>query len=350
MYRHLMVPLDDSPLSVETIRRAVEFARTLGAKVTFFHAQEDYGATSIGALERVMSPAAFNANMAGHARALLAKAEVVAREAGIGYESLSVRSDRPHEAILGAAERRGCDLIFIASHGRRGIKGLVLGSQTQKVLQHATIPVLVFAVESNFPAVNLVTPLTVIRDEHRSLAAVIHSLEFVAREARESGMPPSFELLHAILYYIRSFPEKLHHPKEDAYLFRKLRERTVEFNDTLDELESQHAVGHRLVDDLERSIAGYESDPAGGFAAFAKAVEQFATNQMQHMALEFKVIVPAARKFLTARDWEEIAAAFGENGDPRFSADTDEEFRQLFARILNLAPERVLATADRNRA
>src|SRR5206468_9099582 len=65
MYRHLIVPLDDSPLSVETVGRAVDLARALGAKVTFFHARADYGASSIGALERVMSPAAFNENVAG---------------------------------------------------------------------------------------------------------------------------------------------------------------------------------------------------------------------------------------------------------------------------------------------
>ena len=350
MYRHLMVPLDDSPLSVETVRQAVELARTLRAKVTFFHAQEDYGATSIGALERVMSPGVFNENMAGEARALLSKAEVVARAAGIPFESLAVTSNRPHEAILGAAQARGCDLIFMASHGRRGIKGLMLGSQTQKVLQQTTIPVLVSAVESNISAADLVTPLTVIADEHRSLAAVIHGLEFVVREAHESGVPPSFELLHAMLHYIREFPEKLHHPKEDAYLFRKLRERTAEFNDTLDDLAWQHVAGHRLVDDLERSIAAYEADSEHGFAAFAQAVREFATNQMQHMALEYKVVIPAARQYLTPQDWEEIATAFGENGDPRFSADTDEEFRQLFARILNLAPARVVANARGNRA
>ena len=90
-----------------------------------------------------MAPATFNEHMAGEARAILAKAEVVAREAGVPHDSFAMTSDRPHEAILDVAEERGCDLIFIASHGRRGIKGLMLGSQTQKVLQHATIPVLV---------------------------------------------------------------------------------------------------------------------------------------------------------------------------------------------------------------
>jgi nucleotide-binding universal stress UspA family protein/hemerythrin-like domain-containing protein len=346
-----MVPLDGSMLSSETVGQAVELARTLGAKVTFFHARSDYGASSIGALERVLSPEAFNEGVAGEARAILAKAEAVARAAKVEHDSVAVTSDRPYEAILGAAETRGCDLVFMASHGRRGLKGLMLGSETQKVLQHTTIPVLVAAVESNLPGLHHSAPLAIIRDEHRSLAAVLHSLEFLVREAREQGKAPSFELLAAMLYYIKAFPEALHHPKENTYLFRKLRARTDALNDTLDELERQHVEGGRLVTELEASIAAYEADPENGFARFAAAVERFADMQWRHMNLETKVILPAALKFLTAEDWAEIAAAFGTNGDPRFSADTDEEFRQLFARILNLAPERVVGgTAGTARA
>jgi nucleotide-binding universal stress UspA family protein/hemerythrin-like domain-containing protein len=347
MYRHLMVPLDDSPLSVDTVGRAVELARTLGAKVTFFHARADYGGTSVGALERVMSPAAFNENVAGEARALLAKAEVVAREAGVAYESIATTSDRPHEAILDAAEARGCDLIFMASHGRRGVKSLMLGSQTQKVLQHTTIPVLVSAVESNAVAPAYAAPAAIIRDEHRSVAAVIHGLQYLVREARNSATPPQIPLLRAMLYYINAFAEKLHHPKEDAYLFNKLRQRTPEFNDTLDELERQHVAGHELVADLEKNLDRYESDASTGFAGFAAAVERFASAQWEHMNLETKVVMPAAQKHLTNEDWAEIGQAFAENGDPRFSVDTDEEFRQLFARILNLAPEHVVGGNSR---
>jgi len=344
MYRHLLVPLDDSPLAGETVRKAVEFARALGARVTFFHAQEDYGASSVGALQRVMSPAVFNENIAGEARAILSKAEVVAREAAVAYDSVAVTSNRPYEAILDTAEARGCDLIFIASHGRRGIKGMMLGSQTQKVLQNTTIPVLVSAIESNIPSGELIAPLATIGDEHRSLAAVIHGLEFLVREARE-GRAPSFVLLRAMFHYIEEFPERLHHPKEDAYLFRKLRARTSEFNDTLAELERQHVEGHETVAELGRSIAAYEADPATGFEPFAATVERFATSQMTHMRLETKVILPAAREHLTADDWTEIESAFADNGDPRFSIDNDEEFRQLFARILNLAPQQVVGGA-----
>jgi nucleotide-binding universal stress UspA family protein/hemerythrin-like domain-containing protein len=348
MYRHLLVPLDDSALAVETVNQAVTLAKTLGAKVTFFHAQADYGASSVGALERVMSPAAFNERVAGEARAILAKAEVVARVAGVVHDTAIMTSDRPHEAILQAAEARGCDLIFIASHGRRGIKGLMLGSQTQKVLQLTTIPVLVSAVESNLPDAQMLAPLTTIRDEHRSLAAVIHGLEFVARQARDHGAPPSFPLLRAMLHYIEAFPEKLHHPKEDAYLFRKLRARTSEFDATLDELERQHVAGRRLVEELARSIDVYEASPLSGLTGFSEAVDRFSTSQIQHMALEAKVIIPAARAHLTPEDWAEIGAAFAANGDPRFSVDNDEEFRELFVRIVNLAQAPVASAPARN--
>lgn len=348
MYRHLLVPLDDSPLTVQTVREAVGFARAVGAKITFFHAREDYGTTSVGALQRVMTPAEFNEGTAGEARAILSKAEVVAREAGVAYASLAVTSNRPYEAILDAAEGQRCDLIFIASHGRRGIRGLVLGSQTQKVLQHTTIPVLVSAVESNVPLPEQMMALAIIGDEHRSLAAVIHGLEFVVREARRSGNPPSFPLLHAMLYYIREFPERLHHPKENAYLFRKLRMRTSEFDATLDELERQHDEGNRLVAELEDSVVRYESDPGSGLRAFAEAAERFANAQMSHMRLETKVILPAARGRLKAEDWTEIGTAFAENGDPRFSIDNNEEFRQLFARILNLVPDEAVGGAPVN--
>ena len=347
MYRHLLVPIDDSVLSVETVRQAVTFAHALGAKVTFFHANADYAATSDGALEHVLSPATFHEHAAGDARALLAKAETVARAAQVAYASVHVTSDRPYAAILDAAERHDCDLIFMASHGQRGIRGLVLGSQTQRVLQHTTIPVLVAAVESNTPAPECAVPLAIIRDEHRSQAAVIHGLEFLVRQTRERGAAPQFPLLRAMVHYIKTFPETLHHPKEDVYLFRKLRLRTTEFDDTLDELQRQHFEGGSLVARMDAALARYEKDPADGFEHFADAVKEFAALESSHMMLESKVIIPAAQKYLTAQDWSELGRAFAQNGDPRFSADADEEYRHLFASILNHAPEEIVGGAAR---
>ena len=345
MFRHVLVPIDDSPLAVEIVRQAVRLASTLGAKVTFFHAKTDYGTSSLGALERVLAPAAFDEHVAGEARAILAKAETVARAAGVAYDSAVMTSDRPHEAILETADARGCDLIVIASHGHRGLKGVMLGSQTQKVLQHTTIPVLVAAVESNLPDNGALGPLALIRDEHRSMAAVLHGFEYLVRQARETATPLSFPLLRAMLHYVKAFPEALHHPKEEAYLFPKLRARTRELDATLDELERQHVEGHALVADLEDAIRAYEADPARGLPRLATAVERFASSQVQHMMLEAKVILPAAGRHLTEEDWTEIGAAFAGNDDPRFAVDNDEAFRQLFVRIQNLLPEQAIGTA-----
>ncbi len=346
MYRHILVPIDDSPLSVDTVQQAVVFARSIGAKVTFFHAQSDYASSSLGALERVMSPTAFNETVAGEGRALLAKAEVVARTADVPHDAFAMTCNRPHEAILGAAEARGCDLVFMASHGKRGIAGLVLGSQTMKVLQAASIPVLVSCVESNRAPTASDAALSIIRDEHRSLAAVVHGLEYVVREAREQGTPASLPLLRAIVHYVRAFPEALHHPKEDTYLFPLLRARTHDYDDALETLNAQHADSTALTAALSDAVEAYAADPAGSLPGLAQAAGRFATAQMDHMMFEAKVIIPAARKHLTSDDWDVVASAFRANGDPRFAVDADEEYRHLFTRILNLAPAGVVGTTQ----
>ncbi|MBS1171410.1 MAG: hemerythrin cation-binding region [Proteobacteria bacterium] len=182
------------------------------------------------------------------------------------------------------------------------------------------------------------TALTIIQDEHRSLAAVVHGLKYLVHEARSRGINPDFKLLWAMIYYIDAFPEKLHHPKENAYLFRRLRMRTREADAVLDELEKQHTDGARNVRALEVTLGHYEAGAADGFEQFAAAVNKFGDEIWEHMNLEEKVIIPLAKKYLTAQDWVDIAEAFGENGDPRFGSEPDHEFRDLFSRIVNLAP------------
>lgn len=180
--------------------------------------------------------------------------------------------------------------------------------------------------------------LATIHNEHRSLAAIVHGLKYIIREVREKGSTPDFRLIWAMIYYIDAFPEKLHHPKENVYLFAKLRQRTHEADAVLDDLERQHAEGSRHVRELEHALGYYEADKPDGFEVFAAAVEKFAELTWEHMNLEEKMIIPLAKKYLTPEDWVEIAEAFGENGDPRFGAEPDHEFRNLFSRIVNLAP------------
>lgn len=189
--------------------------------------------------------------------------------------------------------------------------------------------------------------IAIILDEHRSLAAVLHGLRHLVREMTEHGREPNFRLLGAMLYYLDAFSEKLHNPKESAYLFARLRERTREADELIDTLERQHAQSAQLGRELEHSLARLEAGTADGLPLFAATVEQLLDEAWNHMSIEEKQLLPLARKHLTQEDWAEIAAAFGKNGDPRFGAAPDHEFRDLFSRIVNLAPPPIGVGPDR---
>jgi len=146
MFRHLLVPTDGSELSDSTVTRAISFAADAGARITFFSAKPDYPISFYGegALIDPLTPEKFAEATEKQAADILRRAEETARAAGVSCDSLSLISDSPHDAIIEAAESQGCDLIFMASHGRRGLSALLLGSETQKVLTHSSVPVLVY--------------------------------------------------------------------------------------------------------------------------------------------------------------------------------------------------------------
>jgi nucleotide-binding universal stress UspA family protein/hemerythrin-like domain-containing protein len=335
MYRHLLVPVDGTALSTETVGQSVEFARTLGARITFFYAAPDHEGSLRGEAEVVWStaPNEFVYAFEGRSRELLSKAESAARAAGVPCSSMSAVSNKPYDAILGAARDAGCDLIFMASHGRRSTLGMMIGSQTLKVLAHTDIPVLV-AATSNPAAPS--RAIGIIRDEHRSLAAVLHAWMYLIATARKDGTRPDPILMRAIVRYIRDFPLTLHHPKEDDHLFRRLRSRTSAVNSDLDELERQHERDHQLVAELA-DLVELEAKGAGDIDALEAAVGRYSSFIWEHMGREEGVILPAAQRHLKEDDWTEIDAAFSANRDPRFGGDTDMQYRQLFSRIVNLA-------------
>jgi nucleotide-binding universal stress UspA family protein len=146
MYSHLLVPTDGSEVSIKAVHGAVAFAKEMGASITFFHARTTLPVPMYGAgdlldgttLERLSTVARENADR------ILVEAQAVADSAGVPADSDGVVGDPPYTAILNAAEQHGCDLVFMASHGRRGLTGFLLGSQTQQVLIHSPLPVLVF--------------------------------------------------------------------------------------------------------------------------------------------------------------------------------------------------------------
>ena len=146
MFKHILVPTDGSALSGDTVKKAVAFAREPGAKISFFYARPDYPVAFYGegALIDPTTPEKFAEMADKQAQEILSAAQAQASAAGVACAASAATSDVPFQAIIDAAAASGCDLIFMASHGRRGLSGLLLGSETQKVLTHSKIPVLVY--------------------------------------------------------------------------------------------------------------------------------------------------------------------------------------------------------------
>ena len=182
------------------------------------------------------------------------------------------------------------------------------------------------------------TALRLIQDEHRSLAAVVHAAEHVVQKAASTGNRPDFRLLRAILYYLREFPERRHHPNEDRLLFRRIKARTREADAIIAELEDEHQRGEMLLQRLSTALGNWEADMADGLRQFADALSLFANFYWAHMDKEERRVLPVAERALTNEDWLEIHAAFESHQDPMFGEDTADEFRRLFSRIMRLAP------------
>lgn len=178
---------------------------------------------------------------------------------------------------------------------------------------------------------------TIIRDEHRALASVVKGLQFLIQEIQNRGQTPDFPLLQAIVSYIEQFPDKLHHPKEDQYLFPALRQRHPAAAAELDLLEDEHHRGTPLTARVAQSLREYQSD-ASRFETFAHAVDDYANFHWAHMSREENVILPLAEKYLTPDDWVGINAAFKSNSDPLVGINTQREFRELFRRLVNMIP------------
>lgn len=146
MFKHVLIPTDGSDLSDLAVTKGAGFAKEIGAKVTLFFAKPGFPIAYFGegALVDPLTPAQYAEMAAQQADKVLKAAADICTAAGVVTSLTSTTSDVPYEAIIEAAETAGCDLIFMASHGRRGISGLLLGSETNKVLTHSRIPVLVY--------------------------------------------------------------------------------------------------------------------------------------------------------------------------------------------------------------
>ncbi len=341
MYRHLLIPLDDTELSIETVSRAVKFAHALSARVSFLHVQADLAPSGNGDADgvRPASPAEYRDTYQERARALLTKAESAARALGVPCDSLVRVGETPYEAILDVARGAGCDLIFMASHGHRARAGMMLGSQTLNVLTHGELPVLVSSMRESGDANPVIAK---IREEHRSVAAVLHAWLHLVNTYSQQGGTADVPLMRSMVRYIMEFPAAVRRVKAHDQLYKRLRERTAVFHAELDELERQHERGRSLVEAHAALLDRYDRS-AATLGELRDAVEQYAHFMWEHMGREEGVIIPAAERYLTEADWSAVHAAFVGSRDSGSDEETEAEHRLLFSRIVNFAPD----SADR---
>ena len=179
--------------------------------------------------------------------------------------------------------------------------------------------------------------IRILKDEHRSISAVISGLKELARMADEATQRPDFAVFRAMLRYIDEYPERLHHPKEDEHLFTRLALRTGAAAALIADLMEEHDQGRRRVRELERSLLFLEDRWPAGAHEFRRLVDEYARFHWDHMRKEEEQIMPLAELHLTEADWQAIGAAFAGNQDP--IADLREkDFQVLFSRIASLAP------------
>lgn len=148
MYKHILVPTDGSALSDKAVEAAIKLAKLTGARITAFHSVEPYplqgayAAEASGVAE--LQPEIFAERSEEYAKRVLAAVANAANAANVACATDYATSRSASQAIVDKARKEDCDIIVMASHGRRGLEGFLLGSETQKVLTHTSIPVLVY--------------------------------------------------------------------------------------------------------------------------------------------------------------------------------------------------------------
>ena len=143
MFTRILVPTDGTELSLKAVRGAVKMAQRLNASIVGMTVVEPYACMPL-ADYRAEQAGDYEQRMEAVGRDRLAQLEADAKTANVAVETTVARSCSPYEAIIETARRRECDVIFMASHGRKGLSAALLGSETQKVLTHSDIPVVVY--------------------------------------------------------------------------------------------------------------------------------------------------------------------------------------------------------------
>jgi hemerythrin-like domain-containing protein len=186
----------------------------------------------------------------------------------------------------------------------------------------------------------------IIRQEHRSLGYVVHTLQRLLHDVAVNKVDADFKLIAMMLYYIDEFPDRCHHPKEEALLFARVRARTGEANVVLDALQAQHATFAAMMSALAQAFVRWQGGAGNALQPFAQTVGAYAELLWDHMEQEENCILALARKHLTADDWRAIDDTFRANDDPLFGPRVRGEFARLKHRIINQLPGKLRARLE----
>ena len=180
--------------------------------------------------------------------------------------------------------------------------------------------------------------LRIIREEHAALAALLHSLTMLVRDARRRNRAPEFQVLRAMLFYVDEYPERLHHVKESTMLFPRLRECTAEAAAVLERLDRDHRSGGALVRELEHKLVAWEllGDPRR--EAFERALDDYVAFYLEHMRVEETEVLPLAERHFGEADWLMLDRAFGAHRDPLVTPSPETPYIELFRTIVNTTP------------
>jgi len=144
MYKNILLPVDGSEFAMGSVPYALKLAKSIGARITAIHVTAPYSTIAIGALASFLAADDYIKRAKANAAVVLDQVKHAAQETDVLVTTCQIEHAHPWEAIIRTAAGQGCDLILMASHGRRGLVGVLLGSETKKVLTHTTIPVLVW--------------------------------------------------------------------------------------------------------------------------------------------------------------------------------------------------------------
>jgi nucleotide-binding universal stress UspA family protein/hemerythrin-like domain-containing protein len=180
--------------------------------------------------------------------------------------------------------------------------------------------------------------LQALYDEHRTIAAVLRAMKQLVRDKRERGASIDREAFRAMIYYLDVFPERVHHPKEEHYLFEQLALRSPEAQAIVAELSCEHAGGADAIRRLQQASVRYEEAGEREFEELAKAVDHYVERYYAHMRKEESQLIPLAEKLLTKEDWAKCEAAFAAHHDPLSGAEQEKDLEKLYARLRSLVP------------